>query len=36
MIEVILAGGLTNWTRDRAPVEIPQEEQLKPNQTNIS
>jgi aconitate hydratase len=23
MIEVILAGGLTNWTRDKAPVEIP-------------
>ena len=21
MIEVILAGGLTNWTRDRAPIE---------------
>jgi hypothetical protein len=21
MIEVILAGGLTNWTRDKAPVE---------------
>ena len=23
MIEVILAGGLTNWTREKAPVEIP-------------
>jgi aconitate hydratase len=23
MIEVILAGGLTNWTRDKAPMEIP-------------
>lgn len=23
MIEVLLAGGLTNWTRDKAPVEIP-------------
>jgi aconitate hydratase len=23
MIEVILAGGLTNWTRDRAPIETP-------------
>jgi aconitate hydratase len=24
MIEVILAGGLTNWTRDKQPEEIPQ------------
>jgi aconitate hydratase len=24
MIEVILAGGLTNWTRDTQPEEIPQ------------
>jgi aconitate hydratase len=23
MIEVILAGGLTNWTRDRTPIESP-------------
>ena len=30
MIEVILAGGLTNWTRDRGPQEIPVEAQPKP------
>jgi aconitate hydratase len=27
MIEVILAGGLTNWTRDKQPVEIPKTQQ---------
>jgi aconitate hydratase len=34
MIEVILAGGLTNWTRDQTPQEIPEEAQPKPAQAN--
>jgi aconitate hydratase len=36
MIDVILAGGLTNWTRDTAPEEVPEHEQPKPAHSNIS
>src|SRR5215216_4929090 len=36
MIDVILAGGLTNWTRKTAPEEVPAEAQPKATHADIS